>query len=308
MAFVKVYKSNAYFKRFQIRFRRRREGKTDYYARKGLIIQDKNKYNTPKYRFVPRITNTRVICQVIYATIQGDRVLTAADSRELRRYGVEAGLSNYAACYATGLLCARRLLAQTGLDKLYGGAKKVDGDDYDVMKDYKEGRKPFKAVLDVGLVRTTTGNRVFGCLKGACDGGLHIPHSNKRYPGFKREGDKESYNAKAHRARIFGGHVQEYMKKIKGDATAYKKQFSKWEAVVAKHGDLEKLYTKVHEAIRKDPTKPAKKDVKKVPVKYEDKRKTVVVLPNGKKYKVDRRLTSDERKKRVLQKIAKAKK
>lgn len=308
MAFVKVYKSNAYYKRFQTAFRRRREGKTDYYARKRLIIQDKNKYNTPKYRFVPRITNTRVICQVIYATIKGDRVLTAADSRELKRYGVTTGLSNYAACYATGLLCARRLLKQTGLDTLYQGAKKVDGEEYDVINDHKEGRKPFKAVLDVGLVRTTTGNRVFGCLKGACDGGLHIPHSNKRYPGFKSEGDKETYNAKAHRERIFGGHVQNYMKKIKGDAAAYKKQFSQWDSVLAKAGvdTIEKLYTKVHEAIRKDPSKPAKKEVKAVPVKYEDKKKTVIVTPSGKKYRRDRRLTNEERKKRVLQKIAKA--
>ena len=34
----------------QVKFRRRREGKTDYFARKRLVIQDKNKYNTPKYR------------------------------------------------------------------------------------------------------------------------------------------------------------------------------------------------------------------------------------------------------------------
>ncbi|CAO2622426.1 60S ribosomal protein L5 (Fragments) [Lemmus lemmus] len=36
--------------RGQVRFRRRQEGKTDYYAQKRLVIQDKNKYNTPKYR------------------------------------------------------------------------------------------------------------------------------------------------------------------------------------------------------------------------------------------------------------------
>ena len=35
----------------QVKFRRRREGKTDYFARKRLVIQDKNKYNTPKYRW-----------------------------------------------------------------------------------------------------------------------------------------------------------------------------------------------------------------------------------------------------------------
>ena len=40
------------------------EGKTDYFARKRLVTQDKNKYNTPKYRFVVRFTNKDIICQV----------------------------------------------------------------------------------------------------------------------------------------------------------------------------------------------------------------------------------------------------
>lgn len=40
------------------------EGKTDYYARKRLVIQDKNKYNTPKYRMIVRVTNRDIICQV----------------------------------------------------------------------------------------------------------------------------------------------------------------------------------------------------------------------------------------------------
>jgi large subunit ribosomal protein L5e len=306
MAFVKVYKSNAYYKRFQTKFRRRREGKTDYYARKRLIIQDKNKYNTPKYRFVPRITCSKVICQVIYSTIQGDRILCSAESTELKRFGVKAGLANYAACYATGLLCARRLLAKTGLDKLYAGAKKTEGDDYDVSAEIKEGeKKPFKAVLDVGLVRTTTGARIFGCLKGACDGGLHIPHSNKRYPGFKSEGDKETFNAKLHRERIFGVHVQNYIKKLSGEDLT--RQFSKWQTALKEAGvdSIEKLYTKVHEAIRKDPSRP-KKEKKSVPVKYEDKGKTVIVTPSGKKYRRERKLTKEEREKRVQQKIKKA--
>ena len=56
-AFVKVQKDKAYFKRYQPKFKRRREGKTDYFARKRLCVQDKNKYNTPKYRLVVRITN-----------------------------------------------------------------------------------------------------------------------------------------------------------------------------------------------------------------------------------------------------------
>jgi len=308
MAFVKVYKSKAYFKRFQTRFRRRREGKTDYYARKRLIIQDKNKYNTPKYRFVPRITNNKVVCQVVYATIEGDRVYASAESSELKKWGVEAGLANYAACYATGLLVGRRLLAKAGLDKIYAGAKKSDGENYVVEKEWKTGqRKPFKAVLDVGLVRTTSGNRIFGFLKGAVDGGLNIPHSNRRFPGFKKEGEKESYNAKAHRDRIFGGHVTSHMKKLVAGSPAYTLQFSKWKACLekAKVDTLEKLYTKVHDEIRKNPIRPTRKVDDKRAIKYADKRKTIIETAKG-KYTRDRRFTLDERKKRVQQKIKKS--
>jgi len=312
MAFVKVYKTKAYFKRFQTRFRRRREGKTDYFARKRLITQDKSKYNTPKYRLVARLTCSRVIAQVVYATIQGDRIVAGADSRELKKYGLETGLTNYAACYATGLLVARRLLHKTGLDKLYAGSKKTDGEAYDVSTDHKGNeRRPFKAVLDVGLTRTTTGNRVFGVLKGACDGGLHVPHSTKRFPGFTKEtgkGGKETYNAKAHRERIFGLHVEKYMKTLKdSDKEAYNKQFSKWDAALKKGNvtSLEKLYTNVHEQIRKNPAAPAKTEKKKQEVKYLDKRRTQIQTTKG-KYTRERRFTLAERKKRVEQKIAKA--
>jgi len=40
------------------------EGRTDYYARKRLVVQEKNKYNTPKYRLIVRFTNKDIICQV----------------------------------------------------------------------------------------------------------------------------------------------------------------------------------------------------------------------------------------------------
>ena len=115
MAFVKNVKTKAYYKRFQVKNRRRREGKTDYYARRRLIQQDKNKYDTKKYRLVVRRTNRKIIIQVIWATIQGDRILAQSNSSELKRFGVEAGLTNYAAAYATGLLTARRLLTNLGL-------------------------------------------------------------------------------------------------------------------------------------------------------------------------------------------------
>merc|ERR1712012_1166701 len=41
-------------------------------------------------------------------------------SHELKRYGLEVGLTNYAACYCTGLLLARRLLKKFGMDDYEG--------------------------------------------------------------------------------------------------------------------------------------------------------------------------------------------
>merc|ERR1712127_1182953 len=95
MGFVKVLKNKAYSKRYQTKFRRRRQGKTDYYARKRLVVNDKDKYDSKKYRFVVRRTNSRIIAQVVYSTITGDHTMVTADSFELRNYGIEAGLTNY---------------------------------------------------------------------------------------------------------------------------------------------------------------------------------------------------------------------
>ena len=64
MPFVKDIKSKQYFSRYQTKFRRRREGRTDYYARKRLILQEKNKYNTPKYRMIVRFSNRNITTQV----------------------------------------------------------------------------------------------------------------------------------------------------------------------------------------------------------------------------------------------------
>jgi len=249
--FVKVLKNKAYFKRYQVKLRRRRQGKTDYFARKRLIWQDKNKYNTPKYRMVVRITNKDICCQIVYARIEGDHTICAAYSHELPKFGVKVGLTNYSAAYCTGLLLARRLLKNMKLDSLYEGQTDVNGEEFCVES--AEGQPgAFHANLDVGLVRTSTGARVFGALKGAVDGGLDIPHSNKRFPGF--DTDEKSYDAETHRKRIFGGTVADYMRMLaESDEEAYRRQFGAYikEGVTA--DAIEGIYKKAHAAIRADP-------------------------------------------------------
>ncbi|CAH8570362.1 unnamed protein product [Dicrocoelium dendriticum] len=252
MALVKLVKTKAYFKRFQVKFRRRREGKTDYYARKRLIWQAKNKYNTPKYRFVVRITNKDVICQVVFARMNGDRVMCSAYSHELPRYGVKVGLSNYAAAYCTGLLCARRLLRKLNLDELYEGVKGVDGEVYNVESADGE-RGAFQCYLDVGLARTTAGANIFGALKGAVDGGLSIPHGTNRFPGYDSEA--KEYKPEIHRARILGHHIADYMRSLQAeDDEAFRRQFSSYIKNGVTPDNMEQMYLSAHAAIRNDPS------------------------------------------------------
>ncbi|XP_065860802.1 large ribosomal subunit protein uL18 [Euphorbia lathyris] len=260
MAFVKSQKSKAYYKRFQVKFKRRRAGKTDYRARIRLINQDKNKYNTPKYRFVVRFTNKDIVAQIISASITGDMVLASAYSHELPRYGLQNGLTNYAAAYCTGLLLARRTLQKLEMDDEYEGNVEATGEDFSVEP--ADTRRPFRALLDVGLIKTTTGNRVFGALKGALDGGLDIPHSDKRFAGFAK--DNKQLDAEVHRKYIYGGHVAAYMKTLMEDEPEkYQTHFSGYIKKGIEADGMEELYKKVHAAIRADPS--VKKSEQKPP-------------------------------------------
>lgn len=310
MPFVKVVKNKAYFKRFQTKYRRRREGKTDYYARQRLVVQAKNKYNTPRYRLVVRSSNKYITCQIVYSEIDHDNVICQASSKELARYGLTVGLKNYAGAYCTGLLVARRLLSSLGdfgLDELYPGNEETEGevvttehnDKTYFVEEVDEDKKPFRVVLDLGLVATTVGNRVFGAMKGASDGGLDIPHNEKNFPGYDKE--TKEFDAETHKSHIFGGHVSEYMAEIK-DADAdeggemYTQLFGGYERAGVEGDDLEELYEKVHAAIRADPS-PAQATSAKV-------RNAENTGEHNKKFRNRVKMSHSQRKDRIKQKKA----
>jgi large subunit ribosomal protein L5e len=257
MPFIKVVKNKAYYMRFQVKFRRRREGKTDYYARKRLIAQKKNKYNSPKYRLVVRFSNTDVICQIVYATLEGDIILAAAYGKELKHYGVKCGFKNYAAAYATGLLVARRALNKLKMDDLYLGVVEPTGEMYNVEEE--GSRRPFHVLLDVGLYRTTTGSRLFAALKGAIDGGLSITHDNKRFVGYNSE--TEEFNPEILKNYIYGIHVAKYMEKLQadGDKDKLKLQFGEYlkEGITTQQKIVD-MYKNAHKKIRETPVRPKK--------------------------------------------------
>jgi len=133
-------------------FRRRREGKTDYKARKAFLLSGKP-------RLVARNSVNNVLAQMIVAKPRGDEVLVSAQSRELtRKYGWKAPRGNLPAAYLTGLLCGLKAKAR-GIDE---------------------------AILDIGLYPPTKGSRVFAVLKGVIDAKVDVPHSEEKLPDEKR--------------------------------------------------------------------------------------------------------------------------
>ncbi|KAB2075278.1 hypothetical protein ES319_A07G212000v1 [Gossypium barbadense] len=272
MAYVKAQKSKAYFKRFQVKFKRRREGKTDY--------------RDPSYQSGQEQTNKDIVAQIIHASISGDIVLAAAYSHELPHYGLDVGLTNYAAAYCVGLLLARRVLKQLEMDTEYEGNveftsfRQMDNNHVQIIAG------SFRALLDVGLVRTTTGNHVFGVLKGALDGGVDIPHSEKRFAGFNK--DSKQLDPEVHRKYTYGGHVAAYMKNLMEDEPEkYQSHFSEYIKRGIEPDSIEGMYKKVHAAIRADHE--AKKSKKEPPKEH-------------KKYNL-KKLSHEERKAKLIDRL-----
>lgn len=138
--------------RHRVAFRRRREGRTDFRARLKLL-------KSGRPRAVVRLTGGRVLVAVTRFDPVGDRVVAAAESRELTHLGFpKKSLVSTPASYLTGYLA--------GLRAKEGGAT--------------------DAVLDVGLQHPTQGGRIRSALKGLLDAGLQIPHGEGGFPSPDR--------------------------------------------------------------------------------------------------------------------------
>lgn len=161
----------------------------------------------------------------------------------------------------------------------------------------------------MGLKRTSTGSRVFGVLKGASDGGIYIPHNEKRFPGYDPE--SKELDAEVLKKYIFGGHVAEYMESLEEEDDErlvtlcfqlgvlilkfrrFKKQFASYLDDGIGSDDIEEIYTNAHAAIRENP------EFKATEKKKDWKAESL-------KYKVNK-LTLEQRRARIAEKIEKFK-
>lgn len=140
---------------YRVQLRRRREGKTDYQARKAMVVSGR-----PRLVVRPSLKNVSV--QIIIAKAIGDQVLASANSRELiKKYGWKAATGNIPAAYLTGLLC--------GLKAKTAGIN--------------------AAILDIGMVIPSKGSKVFAVLNGVLDAGVEVPHGEEKIVADRNKGD-----------------------------------------------------------------------------------------------------------------------
>lgn len=132
--------------------KRRKQGKTDYKLRLGLL-----KPGLP--RIVVRKTNKYIVVQLVESIEAKDKVVAGVSSKDLIKQGWDekfaGSLKSVPAGYLTGLLAAKK------------------------MKDKK-------VVLDLGMQRTIPGNRLYGVVKGLVDGGVDLKVDEKVFPSEDR--------------------------------------------------------------------------------------------------------------------------
>ncbi len=136
---------------YRVPFRRRREGKTNYYRRRELL-------KSRKIRLVIRCSLSHTRVQFVKAELKGDKVLVSAFSKELEKYGWKAPCGNLPAAYLTGFLAGLK-------------AKKFE---------LKE------AILDAGIRKPPKGSRIYAGLKGVIDAGIYVPCDGEILPDEDR--------------------------------------------------------------------------------------------------------------------------
>ena len=135
------------------RFKRRRNGRTDYRRRMRML-----RGGVP--RAVVRVSNTQVTCQLAEFRMDGDNIIASVTGNTLAKYGWPDGASRKSvpACYVAGYALAKSAIA-AGHDS---------------------------AILDIGLAASSPGSRIFAALRGMVDAGLEVPHGESVLPDDDR--------------------------------------------------------------------------------------------------------------------------
>lgn len=134
--------------RYSVRFKRRREGKTNYRQRVDYL-------KSKKPRLVIRKSNKYIITQIIEYSIKGDKTLFSVNSKTLEKLGWNYSKKSIPAAYLTGLLL--------------GKTTKIK-----------------ECILDLGDLHSREGTRIYAVAKGFKDAGSKLPCDEKMFPKQER--------------------------------------------------------------------------------------------------------------------------
>ncbi len=134
---------------YTVKYRRKREGLTDYKKRMKLLLGSKP-------RLVVRKSLKNITMQLIEFHPKGDKVLLTSSSNELAKQGWKASKGNLSAAYLTGYILA------------------------------KKAKKTTECVLDIGQYTSVKGCLLYAAAQGALDGGLKVPFSKEIAPSMQR--------------------------------------------------------------------------------------------------------------------------
>ena len=162
-------------KRYSVKFRRRREGKTNYKKRLAFVKSD-----LP--RLVVRRSNKYFNLQIIDNKPNGDVTLAHFNSKNLTKLGWKHSSKNTPAAYLSGYKLAEIALKN----------------------------KVKEAIFDMGSYTPTKGCTIYGALSGAIAGGLKISHSKEVLPSKDRiEGKHISDKLSVDLNKLIGGKSNE---------------------------------------------------------------------------------------------------
>ncbi len=135
---------------YKVAFRRRREKRTDYEKRLGLVKSEKP-------RMVVRKTNRYVDVSFVVFEPKGDKTLLTVTGRKFSKLFKWPSKRNVWSAYLTALYAGREIS--------------------------KKGVKEF--ILDIGMHTPSKGSVVFAALQGAVDAGLKTSFGGEKVPSDK---------------------------------------------------------------------------------------------------------------------------
>mmetsp|Transcript_6559 Transcript_6559/g.14975 ORF Transcript_6559/g.14975 Transcript_6559/m.14975 type:complete len:233 (-) Transcript_6559:358-1056(-) len=200
----------SYHSKFKLKKRRRRIRKTDYNKRIKLIKQDKKKFENNKTRLVVRFSKKNLSLQMVKTSIDGDFILVSSYLKDLSKLDYKNINNSHPFSYLLGYYLGKKFIK-----KLKTYCKKNTNKNLDRVS----------AILDIGMRKSTVGNKLFAAMKGSVDSGIYIPHNFEK---IFRSKNNETQPNDLFDERSKGIHIIKYIDLLKKeDEDKFKKQFPK---------------------------------------------------------------------------------